>query len=90
MLSVNYAMQTYHKPDVPGSNALERLAQGAAMIAPPQFQPGYQQPGYQQPGYQMPGQYPQMPGQYPGQYPYQNNPINQIGNLIGQIGQIFR
>lgn len=86
MVSVNYAMQTYHKPDVPGNNALEQLAQQAAMIAPPQFQQGYNQ----QPGYQMPGQYPQMPGQYPGQYPGYNNPINQIGNLIGQIGQIFK
>ena len=84
MNAVNYAMQTYHKPDVPGNNALERLAQGAAMIAPPQ---GYQQ----QPGFQMPGQYPQGPGygQYPGG-PYQNNPVNQIGGLISQIGQIFR
>lgn len=83
MNAFNYALQWGYKPDVPGNNTLERLAQGAAMQAPPQY---YQQPGYGQ----YPGGYPQMPGQYPGGYPYGNNPINQIGNLIGQIGQIFK
>ena len=39
----------------------------------------------QQPGY--PGQYP---GGYPGAYPGYGDPISQIGNLIGQIGAIFR
>jgi hypothetical protein len=92
MLAVNYAMQTYHHPEVPGNRELEQIAQQAAMKAPPQ---GYQQPGYGgypvQPGY---GGYPQpgypgypQPG-YPG-YQY-GDPIQQIGNLIGQIGQIFK
>ena len=90
--SVQYAMSSFYKPEVPGNRELENLARGAMMIAPPQYaqQPGYggqpQYPGYGQPQY--PG-YPQQPGYggYPG---YGGDPITQIGNLIGQIGQIFR
>lgn len=95
-MSVQFAMQTFYKPEVPGNRELASIAQGAMMVAPPGYGgvPGYggqpQYPGqvpggYPQPGY---GGYPQPGyGGYPG---YGADPITQIGNLIGQIGNIFR
>ncbi|MEB3197274.1 MAG: hypothetical protein VKP62_08730 [Candidatus Sericytochromatia bacterium] len=79
--SVQYAMGTYHAPAVPSNRELAALGQAALMIAPPAYQP----PSYgHTPGYGAP---PPGYGGYPG---YGADPITQIGNLIGQIGQLFR
>lgn len=83
-----------YRSDVPGTNAIERYAQAAMGMAPPQAPGyGYQQPGY---GYQQPGYgYPQ-PGYYPPGYGYGypgngiGNAVGAIGNLVNTIGNIFR
>jgi hypothetical protein len=78
-IAVQSAMQTGHYPEVPGNRALESVGQQAMMIAPPNYNQYQQYPNQ-----------PMMPGQYPGGYGYGNDPINQIGNLIGTIGNIFK
>jgi hypothetical protein len=84
--AVQYGLSTYHTPSVPGNRELQALAQQAAMIAPPAMQqPGYGPgpgPGYG-PGMPPPPGYGGMPG-------YGADPITQIGQLIGTIGNLFR
>lgn len=85
--AVQYAMNTYHAPMVPSSRELQAFGQHAMMIAPPNFNPSPGSPGPQPPlpGY---GGYP-TPGY--GGYPTPGgDPISQIGNLIDQIGRLFR
>jgi hypothetical protein len=86
--AVQYGLSTYHTPAVPGNRELQSLAQHAAMIAPPvMHQPGYGPgpgPGYGPgPGMPPPPGYGGMPG-------YGADPITQIGQLIGTIGNLFR
>jgi hypothetical protein len=77
--SVQYAMSTYHAPMVPNNREIQAFGQHAMMIAPPAFNPAPGQHGPQ----------PPMPGY--GGYPAPGgDPISQIGNLIDQIGRIFR
>jgi hypothetical protein len=80
--SVQYAMNTYHAPLVPNAREIMMFGQHAMMIAPPPFNPAPGQPI-------GPGQ----PGTYPGYGGYPapgGDPISQIGNLIDQIGRMFR
>jgi hypothetical protein len=82
--AVQYGLATYHTPSVPGNGELLAIAQQALMIAPP-----VQQPGYGGPGYGGPGMAPPPPG-YGGVPGYGADPITQIGQLIGAIGNLFR